>query len=243
MALGICRSTAQTVLFVRPEHDTNRTTRAYPEFEHQTCGFPRDDAPHAIVRGAGADIPRIQVPTEQHDLIRLLASDDLADDIRRFDVSLATLGVRDEGLRARLLAAYAALAPYSEVAATLAALKGAGRRLAVLSNGSPAMLEQALASAGLDHLLDEVLSVEEVGVFKPAPEVYHLATTRLGLPASRIAFLSSNGWDVHGAAAFGLMAVWVNRAGAVDERLPGTPAAIIPSLVPLPGLLGVAAGG
>jgi 2-haloacid dehalogenase len=158
------------------------------------------------------------------------------------DVGLETLGLRDDGLRARLLAAYARLTPYPEVAAVLATLRRHGMRTAILSNGSPAMLRDGLVAAGIPELLDVVLSVEEVGVFKPAPEVYHLASSRLGLAAREIAFLSSNGWDVHGAAAFGFRTVWVNRAGAPDERLPGASVATIPTLTALPGLLGLAGG-
>jgi len=157
------------------------------------------------------------------------------------DVSLETLGLRDDAaLRARLLAAYVRLAPYPEVAGVLAALRRQGMRTAILSNGSSAMLQDGLAAAGIVELLDALISVEEVGVFKPAPEVYHLASSRLGLAAREIAFLSSNGWDVHGASAFGFQTIWVNRTAAPDERLPGTPVATIPTLAALPGLLGLA---
>ncbi|HEX6013718.1 MAG TPA: haloacid dehalogenase type II [Geminicoccaceae bacterium] len=159
------------------------------------------------------------------------------------EFSLATLGRSgDEALRARLLAAYRRLAPYPEVPAVLRRLKVRGVRTAILSNGSPGMLEDAVAAAGLSGLVDQVLSVEEVAVFKPAPEVYHLATRRLGVPAAEIVFLSSNGWDVHGAAAFGFRAVWVNRARAEGERLPGAPVAVAGSLAELPRLLGLAGG-
>jgi 2-haloacid dehalogenase len=154
------------------------------------------------------------------------------------DVSLDTLGLQEPGLRARLLAAYAALTPYPEVAAVLGTLRRHGLRTAVLSNGTPEMLAQAFAAAEIMDLLDEVISVEAVGIFKPAPEVYHHGAMRLRLPATRIAFLSSNGWDVHGAATFGFRTVWVNRGAWVDERLPGAASAVIPSLAPLPELLG-----
>lgn len=154
------------------------------------------------------------------------------------DVSLDTLDLQEPGLRARLLAAYAVLTPYPEVAAVLGTLRRHGLRTAVLSNGTPGMLAQAFAAAGIMDLLDEVISVEEVGTFKPAPEVYHHGATRLRLPATRIAFLSSNGWDVHGAATFGFRTIWVKRGTLVDERLPGSALAVIPSLAPLPELLG-----
>jgi 2-haloacid dehalogenase len=158
------------------------------------------------------------------------------------DFGLEALGLQqDTGLRDRLLAAYRRLAPYPEVPAMLDALRRGGMRAAILSNGSPAMLEEGVAAAGIAGRLDHLLSVEEVGVFKPSPEVYHLATRRLGLAAHEIAFLSSNGWDVHGAASFGFRTLWVNRTGAPAERLPGAPVGVIPDLAELPRLLGLAA--
>ncbi len=84
-----------------------------------------------------------------------------------------------------------------------------------------------------------VLSVEEVGAFKPHPKVYQLAVDRLGVPAEPIAFQSSNAWDVHAAAAFGMKVVWCNRYGQRRERLPGAPAAEVKTLAELPGLLGI----
>ncbi|MEK0085255.1 haloacid dehalogenase type II [Benzoatithermus flavus] len=156
------------------------------------------------------------------------------------DFALQALNLEDAALRSRLLAAYRQLAPYPEVPAMLRALQRHGVRTAILSNGSPDMLRDAVQAAGIADLLDEVLSVEEVGVFKPAPEVYRLATTRLGLAAPDIVFLSSNGWDVHGAASFGFRTVWVNRMRAPDERLPGEPVRAIAGLDELPGFLGLA---
>lgn len=154
------------------------------------------------------------------------------------DVSLETLGLQEPGLRTRLLAAYATLTPYPEVATVLGTLRGNGLRTAVLSNGTPEMLSRAFGATGLLDLLDKIISVEAVGIFKPAPEVYHHGAVCLQLPATRIAFLSSNGWDVHGAATFGFRTVWVNRGASVDERLSGVAVAVIPSLTPLPELLG-----
>lgn len=155
------------------------------------------------------------------------------------DHSLEALGLDRGELRGRLLDAYRRLAPFPEVPGVLRALKGHGVRTAVLSNGTPGMLGEGLAAAGIDSLLDAILSVEDAGVFKPAPEVYELAPRALGLPASAIAFMSSNGWDVHGAAVFGFRTVWVNRGGSPAERLPGAPVASLRDLAPLPGLLGL----
>jgi 2-haloacid dehalogenase len=153
------------------------------------------------------------------------------------DYALERTGV-DATLCAPLLQAYMTLQAYPEVADVLRRLRASGRKLAILSNGAPAMLAAAVGNAGIGTLLDAVLSVEEVGVFKPDPRVYRLAVDRLALPAEQIAFLSSNAWDVHGAAAFGLRPVWINRCGAPAERLPGAAEHELPDLSGLPGLLG-----
>ena len=94
---------------------------------------------------------------------------------------------------------------------------------------------------GSARLFDAVLSVEAVGVFKPAPAVYRLAVERLGCAAAAIAFQSSNAWDAHAAAAFGMRAVWCNRGAAPRERLPGTLTAEIATLDGLLPLLGIPA--
>jgi 2-haloacid dehalogenase len=101
------------------------------------------------------------------------------------------------------------------------------------------MLESAVRGAGLTPALDLVLSVEEVGVFKPDPRVYQLAVDRLGVTASAICFQSSNAWDAYAASAFGMRVVWCNRYGQRAERLPGRPDAEVRSLAELPELLGV----
>src|SRR5262249_1593773 len=115
------------------------------------------------------------------------------------------------------------LQPFPEVPDALARLKQRGMRTAILSNGSPKMLDAVVTAARLSDLFDAVLSVEEVGVFKPHPKVYQMACDRLNAPASAIAFLSSNAWDAHAASAFGMRVVWCNRYGQRRERLPGAP--------------------
>ena len=142
----------------------------------------------------------------------------------------------DTALRARLLALYRRLPAYPEVPAMLAALKARGFATAILSNGAPAMLADAVASAGIEPLLDAVLSVEEVGVFKPAPAVYGLVARQFGTAPSEVLFVSSNGWDAAAAADYGFVTAWVNRAGQPADRLPGTPARVLPDLSPLPDL-------
>ena len=145
--------------------------------------------------------------------------------------------VVDEKARARLLGAWLDVSPYPEVTAALDRL-GATRRLAILSNGNPDMLEAGLAAAGLRERFDHVLSVDEVGVFKPFPAVYELATKAFGLPAERILFVSSNGWDAFGARSFGLPVAWVNRAGAPLERLGTPPTLVVPDLTALAEAVG-----
>lgn len=154
------------------------------------------------------------------------------------DYALAGCGVEDRQLREDLMEAYLRLDCYPEVPETLSRLKNAGMPLAILSNGAPRMLAAALKAGGLEGLFEGVFSVEEVGVFKPDPRVYRLATDRLGFEAGQILFLSSNSWDVAGAASFGLRVAWVNRFGQVPERLPFGPDAEIGSLTGLPALLG-----
>ncbi len=154
------------------------------------------------------------------------------------DYTLEAFGIVDEGLRRDLIDAYLHLAVYPDVRATLERLKRAGVRTAILSNGSPMMLQAAVTSAKIETLIDHVWSVEQVGVYKPDPRVYQLAVDKLGVPAEQIAFQSANAWDAAGAANCGLRVVWVNRFNQRRERLPATPDAEIKSLDELPGWLG-----
>src|SRR5664279_5257531 len=158
------------------------------------------------------------------------------------DFSLETLGIERPGLRERLMTLYLTLDPFPEVPDVLRRLKAAGMRTAILSNGSPKMLDAIVKAAKLDTLLDAVLSVEEVGVYKPHPKVYQLAVDRLGVSASAISFQSSNAWDAYAASAFGMKVVWCNRYAQRHERLPGSPDYEITSLAELPALLGSGSG-
>lgn len=154
------------------------------------------------------------------------------------DHALETLGIdQHPRLRERLMGLYRTLDVFPEVPGTLRRLKEAGFATAVLSNGSPEMLRSAVEGAGIGGLLDAVLSVEEVGVFKPHPKVYRLAVDRLGVPAEAIAFQSSNAWDAYAASAFGMRVVWCNRYGQRPERLPGSPDREIRTLAELPALI------
>ena len=155
------------------------------------------------------------------------------------DHALEALQLGAPGLRQRLMDAYARLDAYPDAAPALTALRGAGLKTAILSNGTPRMLASATRSAGLDGLIDQVLSVEEVGVYKPHPSVYRLAVDRLGLWPAELVFVSANGWDAHGARQAGLRVAWCNRAGLARERLGSAPDAELRSLAELPELLGL----
>lgn len=139
------------------------------------------------------------------------------------DFALATLKLEQRGLRERLMSLYLSIDAYPEVPATLRKLKDAGLKTAILSNGSPAMLNAAVNNAKLGDTLDAVLSVESVGVFKPHPGVYGLATKHFAVSPEKICFLSSNGWDAFSAKAFGFRVLWCNRFGQIAERIPEMP--------------------
>jgi 2-haloacid dehalogenase len=134
--------------------------------------------------------------------------------------------------KARLMDEYLRLAPFPEVRETLAAL--AGRELCILSNGSPRMLEPLVENAGLKGVFAHVLSVDAVKVYKPSPAVYQLAPTRLKMERGTIGFVSSNFWDICGAASFGFQTFWVNRTGATPDVLGYSPTAILSNLTELP---------
>jgi len=133
------------------------------------------------------------------------------------DVVARRHGIDDAGLVEEVGEAYLALAAYPDVVGCLGRLRGEGLATAILSNGAPEMLARGVAAAGIAELLDDVLSVESVGVFKPDPSVYRLATDRYGVAAGRIAFVSSNAWDAFAAREFGFRVFWLNRSGQPDE--------------------------
>jgi 2-haloacid dehalogenase len=136
-----------------------------------------------------------------------------------------------------LMHAYLTLLPFPEVPAALRAL--AGRPLVVLSNGSPRMLAEAVRSSGLDGVFAHVLSVDAVGTYKPSPRVYELAPRALDLAPDEIVFVSSNGWDVAGAAAFGFRTCWCNRVNAPVEELETAPDYEVDRLDAIPEKLGL----
>ena len=154
------------------------------------------------------------------------------------DFALESLDLESPHLRERLMDLYLGLEPFPEVPAVLATLREAGFRTAILSNGSPMMLEALVKRSGLEAMFDPVLSVDAVRAFKTHPDVYQYTLDSLGLTAPQIAFQSSNAWDAWGASDFGMRVVWCNRYGQRRERLPGSPDFEIRTLAELPALLG-----
>jgi 2-haloacid dehalogenase len=155
---------------------------------------------------------------------------------RALDFALARFGKTDAGLRADLLASYQKLDAYPDAKETLQKLEQAGFSTGILSNGSPEMLQMAVDAAALGGILDHVLSVDELGFYKPRNEVYSLVTKALSAKPAEIVFVSSNRWDIAGAANFGFKPVWVNRAKLPDEYQDLKPAAVIENLAALPAL-------
>ncbi len=155
------------------------------------------------------------------------------------DYTMAACSIQNPALRAELMELYLSLDPYPESISTLEKLKAEKRYTAILSNGSPTMLTAAVNRSGMSPLLDEVLSVEDIGIYKPHPSVYQLVIDRLNVEPAQVLFLSSNAWDVAGAAHFGFTVAWCNRMGNPPESLPGKPVVKIKSLAEVPGLIGL----
>ena len=154
------------------------------------------------------------------------------------DFTMETFELTDAVLRDRLMTLFLKLEVFPEVKDTLARLRVAGLRTAILSNGSPAMLRAIVEYNGLESLLNAVLSVEEVHFYKPHPRVYGLAVERLGLERAAILFQSANAWDAFAASSFGMRVVWCNRYGLPPERLPGKPDFEVKTLAELPAIVG-----
>ncbi|MGF0536875.1 haloacid dehalogenase type II [Agrobacterium sp. ES01] len=146
------------------------------------------------------------------------------------DYSLQRIPSVDKALRDDLLSAYWSLDCYPEVPAVLKALKSRGAKVAILSNGSPDMLEAAVNNAALGQIIDDVFSVEPLKTYKTAPAVYDLVTTAYRLYPDAVSFQSSNRWDIAGAKSFGFRTVWINRANMPDEYTDLGPDLILPSL-------------
>jgi 2-haloacid dehalogenase len=154
------------------------------------------------------------------------------------DFAMESLELKDSALRERLMAMYLELEIFPEVRATVTRLRESGFKTAILSNGSPSMLQAIVEHNGIGHLLDGVFSVEEAGVYKPHPSTYALAGERLGLDRRAILFVSANAWDAYAASAFGMRVAWCNRYRQRRERLPGKPDCELQSLTELPAIIG-----
>ncbi len=155
------------------------------------------------------------------------------------DNCLATFGITDKSVREKLMGAYLALDPFPEVPAMLDKLKKAGKRLAILSNGNPEMLDPMVKASGLADTFEAVISVDAAKVFKVDPRTYDLVKKQTGVSSDKVCFLSSNCWDAHGAALYGFKTLWVNRGGLPEDNLPGTVVAHIKDLSHLPAMIGV----
>lgn len=149
---------------------------------------------------------------------------------RALDYAFARFPAVDRALRRALLDCYFKLDAFPDARPALAALKAKGSKLAILSNGNPRMLDGAVGAARMESDFDAILSVDTIRIYKPRPEVYALATQAFGIAPAEIAFVSSNRWDVMGAAAFGFRCVWINRSNAPEEYPEFAPAAVVREL-------------
>lgn len=152
------------------------------------------------------------------------------------DYALEEQGIDDAELRERLLQLYWELSAYPEVPEMLRALKTQGMNTAILSNGTPDMLEGAVSAAGIGDVLDVSLSVQSLGVYKPARPVYGLVGEYFGCASREVLFVSSNCWDACAASGYGFRAVWANRANEPMDRLPWKPAHVVQDLTQIPQL-------
>jgi len=149
---------------------------------------------------------------------------------RALDYTFARFPSIDRAPRPALLDAYFKLDAFPDARAALAALRAKSAKTAILSNGNPRMLDGAVSAAGIGDLLDAVLSVDTIRIYKPQPAVYAMVTERFGVAPAEVAFISSNRWDVMGATAFGFRCVWVNRANLPDEYPEFAPVAVVREL-------------
>ena len=176
-----------------------------PDWERISAEWRLKQLEYSWVRTLTGDAHHADFWTVTQESLRYVAA---RNDITRSDVLDA------------LLAAYRELPAYPDAVPMLGAVRQAGLRTAIASNGEPGMLSDAVEAAGLRTLLDDVISVEEIGVFKPDPRVYALVERRMGVAAAEMGFVSSNAWDAQAAAAYGFRVYWCNRArGPVEYRL------------------------
>ena len=143
----------------------------------------------------------------------------------------------DSSMKNELLNLYKILSPYKEVSETLKALKEKKFKLAILSNGTPSLLNELVKSNNLNNLFDDIFSIEEVGVYKPDSKVYDIPVKKYKIKKDEIAFLSANTWDVSGGGNYGYQAIWVNRNNSIFDNLDYKPISEIKSLKELTNLI------
>ena len=134
------------------------------------------------------------------------------------DKSMKTFSI-DSSMKNELLDLYKKLSPYSEVKGVLNSLKEKKYKLAILSNGTPALLNELVKSNNLENIFDDLFSIEEVGIYKPDSKVYDIPIKKYQIKADEIAFLSANTWDVSGGGNYGYNAIWVNRNKNIFDNL------------------------
>jgi 2-haloacid dehalogenase len=149
---------------------------------------------------------------------------------RALDYAFERVPTVSHALRTKLLDAYLTLDAFADARPALTELKARGQHIAILSNGTPHMLDSAVQASGIAALCDAVLSVDVVRMYKPRPKVYALVTDRFGVKPEAVMFVSSNRWDIMGASTFGFRPVWVNRSRMPKEYPDESPIRVVPDL-------------
>ena len=148
---------------------------------------------------------------ERHKDFWQVTEDSLDKSMKAFDI--------DPSMRNELLNLYKVLSPFEEVPETLKTLKEKKFKLAILSNGTPSLLDELVKSNNLDNLFDDIFSIEQVGVYKPSSRVYDMPIKKYNINKSEVAFLSANTWDVSGSGNYGYQSIWVNRNNNIFDNL------------------------
>ena len=143
----------------------------------------------------------------------------------------------DPSMKNELMNLYKVLSPFKEVPETLKKLKGKNFKLAILSNGTPSLLDELVKSNNLDKLFDDIFSIEEVGIYKPDSRVYDLPIQKYKIKNSEVMFLSANTWDVSGGGNYGYQSIWVNRNNNIFDNLDFNPSNQIKDLTELVNLI------
>ena len=148
---------------------------------------------------------------ERHKDFWLVTEDSLDKSMKAFDIDLS--------MKEELLNLYKVLSPYKEVPETLKTLKEKNFKLAILSNGTPSLLNELVKSNNLENLFDDIFSIEEVGVYKPSSKVYDIPIKKYHIEKTEVAFLSANTWDVSGGGNYGYQSIWINRNDNIFDKL------------------------